>query len=47
MMNTRQQKGIGIATRLKVLRKGNLWEVPSQSGKGKYTVDLCSGLACI
>ncbi len=46
-MNMREQKGKDIATRLKIERKGDKWEVPSQTGKGKYTVDidipLCSG----
>ncbi len=36
----RKEKGRDIATRRLIERKGNFWEVPSQSGKGKYTVDL-------
>jgi len=39
-MNMREQKGKDIAARLKIERKDNLWIVPSQTGKGKYTVDL-------
>ncbi len=36
----REQKGQDIATHRPPERQGNLWIVPSQSGKGKYTVDL-------
>jgi transposase len=36
----REQKGRDIATQRPPERKGKLWEVRSQSGKGKYTVDL-------
>jgi hypothetical protein len=36
----REQKGLDIAIHRPPERKGNLWIVPSQSGKGKYTVDL-------
>lgn len=36
----REQKGRDIATHRALERKGQLWEVPSQSGKRKYTVDL-------
>jgi hypothetical protein len=39
-MNMREQKGKDIATRQKIERKGDKWEVPSQTGKGKYTVNL-------
>ncbi len=39
-MNIREQKGKEIASRLKIERKGDVWIVPSQTGKGKYTVDL-------
>ncbi len=39
-MNTREQKGMEMASRLKIERKGNKWIVPSQTGKGKYEVDL-------
>jgi transposase len=36
----RQEKGRDIATHRSLERKGKFWEVPSQSGKGKYIVDL-------
>jgi transposase len=36
----RKEKGRDLATHRLIERKGELWEVPSQSGKGKYTVDL-------
>jgi SWIM zinc finger len=36
----REEKGRDIATHRLLERKGKLWEVPSQSGKGKSTVDL-------
>ena len=36
----REQKGQDIATHRPPEHKGNLWIVPSQSGKGKSTVDL-------
>lgn len=39
-MNTREQKGKEIASLLKIVQQGNTWVVPSQSGKGKYTVDM-------
>ena len=38
-MNLREQKGLNIANRLKVVPQGNLWLVPSESGRGKYKVD--------
>lgn len=38
-MDIRQQKGLAIATKAAIKRDGNLWLVPSQSGKGKYKVD--------
>jgi transposase len=38
-MSIRQQKGLEIANRKTIKKLGNLWLVPSQSGKGKYTVD--------
>ncbi len=31
----REEKGKDIATHRLIERKGQLWEVPSQSGKGK------------
>ena len=39
-MNTREQKGKEIAARLKIVRQENKWIVPSQTGNGKYEVDL-------
>jgi transposase/predicted nucleic acid-binding Zn finger protein len=38
-MNLRQQKGQQIAARASITRQGNLYLVPSQSGKGKYKVN--------
>jgi transposase len=38
-MTLREQKGRQIADRARITRNGNLWLVPSQSGKGKYRVD--------
>jgi transposase len=34
----RQQRGLEIAATAKIVRKGGAWVVPSQSGKGHYTV---------
>src|SRR5438045_3375593 len=39
-MEARQQRGLEIAATSDVIRKGGTWLVPSQSGKGKYTVAL-------
>lgn len=40
-MDARQQKGREIAEKSKITRKGNLWLVPSQQGRGMlYKVDL-------
>jgi predicted nucleic acid-binding Zn finger protein len=38
-MSIREQKGRDIAAKSNIIRNGNLWLVPSQSGKGKYQVD--------
>jgi transposase len=38
-MSIREEKGRQIADRARVVKSGNLWLVPSQSGKGKYKVD--------
>jgi hypothetical protein len=38
-MDIRQQKGIAIASKTIFKRNGNLWLVPSQAGRGRYTVD--------
>src|SRR5437016_10303846 len=37
-MDAREQRGLEIAARCKVVRRGLGWSVPSQSGSGKYTV---------
>jgi transposase len=34
----REAKGRDIADKARIVRSGNLWLVPSQSGRGKYTV---------
>jgi hypothetical protein len=39
-MSIREVKGQNIADRFRIERKGNLYLVPSQSGKGKYKVDV-------
>lgn len=39
-MDTRQQKGLEIAALSKINRKGEIYLVPSQSGKGQYKVRL-------
>jgi hypothetical protein len=39
-MEARQQRGLEIAATSKIARKGGAWLVPSQSGKGRYTVCL-------
>jgi len=36
----RKQKGLEIAATAKIVKKGNSWSIPSQSGKGRYTVRL-------
>jgi hypothetical protein len=38
-VNPRAQCGAVLAQDLRITRKENGWIVPSQSGKGKYTVD--------
>ncbi len=42
-MSIREAKGQQIADRFRIIKNGNLYLVPSQSGKGKYTVDLERG----
>lgn len=37
-MNAREERGLVIAATNKLIQKGQVWLVPSQSGKGKYTV---------
>ena len=39
-MEARQQRGLEIAATTNIVRKGGAWMVPSQSGKGRYTVCL-------
>ena len=38
-MSIRETKGLAIANQAKITRKGNLYLVPSQGGRGQYTVD--------
>jgi transposase len=38
-MSLREAKGQDIANKFQIIKSGNLWLVPSQSGKGKYKVD--------
>jgi transposase len=38
ILDLRQQRGLEIAACSHITRKGNAWIVPSQSGKGRYTV---------
>jgi transposase len=38
--DNRQQRGLEIAATAKIAKKGGAWLVPSQSGKGRYTVCL-------
>jgi transposase len=38
-MSIREKKGLDIANQAKITRKGNLYVVPSQGGRGQYTVD--------
>ena len=42
-MSLREAKGREIADRAKIVRNGNMWLVPSQSGKGPYKVDAEAG----
>jgi transposase len=37
-MNAREERGLVIAATQKLTQKGKVWLVPSQSGRGKYTV---------
>jgi transposase len=39
----REQRGLEIAATAKIVRKGNSWSVPSQSGKGRYKVRALQG----
>src|SRR5215210_1772188 len=38
-MSLREAKGQDIANKFQIVKSGNLWLVPSQSGAGKYKVD--------
>ena len=38
-LSERETKALEIAARTKLIRKGDLWIVPSQSGAKDYTVD--------
>jgi transposase len=40
MSDAREQRGLEIAATARIARKGGAWLVPSQSGKGRYTVCL-------
>lgn len=43
-MDTREQRGLEIAAKVKLRRKGPVWMVPSQAGKGDmYAVNLNDG----
>lgn len=43
-MDVREQRGMEIAATTKLTRKGSVWTVPSQAGKGDaYAVDLTGG----
>jgi transposase len=39
-LDPRQRRGLEIAATAKITKKGGAWLVPSQSGKGRYTVCL-------
>jgi SWIM zinc finger len=39
-MDARQQRGMELVNNPNIRQKGNLWLVPSQSGKGEYSVNL-------
>src|SRR5712691_7856693 len=38
VMTPREERGLVIAATQKLTQKGKVWLVPSQSGKGRYTV---------
>jgi len=49
-MDARQQRGMVIAATQKLVQKGKVWLVPSQSGPGRYTVsadDDCPYCSCL
>lgn len=37
-LDPRRMRGMEIAATVKIVQKGGAWIVPSQSGKGRYTV---------
>ncbi len=39
-MNNKQMKGLNIAKTQRILKRGHEWIVPSQSGRGNYTVTM-------
>ena len=41
-LDPRQLRGLEIAATAKIVSKGTAWTVPSQSGKGRYTVAVVS-----
>lgn len=43
-MDPREQRGLEIAGRALIVKRGEFWMVPSQSGKGRYTVTFDRGL---
>lgn len=48
-MDPRQERGLVIAAVCKIVKKGQVWLVPSQSGQGKYTVcpdEQCPHCSC-
>src|SRR6266850_6268175 len=45
-MDAREQRGLEIAARAKVVRRGAEWSVPSQSGVGRYTVTAGESPRC-
>ncbi len=39
-MNPREERGLALADAAKISRNGEGWVVPSQAGRGRYTVTL-------
>jgi transposase len=39
-MDSRQERGLDIATHARITRKGSRWFVPAENGAGRYTVTL-------
>jgi SWIM zinc finger len=49
ILTPREERGLVIAATQKLIQKGNVWLVPSASGRGKYTVspdDTCPYCSC-